>query len=226
MSMQMSARGLLFAACLAGCAPVQREQSYALAGVEDCAGVMAARGLRVYLLADQGWDELRFDGTAIRQSQAAGAPSGRIQRNDPDISHDIEERFPGESIRLATGEKLGFPAARSPDNKKWAAGILSEDRMSPTRLLIRDGAKFHRVDAIPGLRIETLAWSPQSDHVAVIEQNYDTRSRTFRDLISPHGVSYSDVVLRLYAPSGELACQTVVAKRKRTPQPLIEWSSE
>lgn len=212
--------------CFSGCAVTEPGLSYAAPGTTDCAGAIAAKGLRVYVLADEGWDEFRFDGSAIRQSTAAAATGRRIERNDPDISEDIEKRFPEAPRRLSSGEKLGFPAARSPDGQKWAAGILTTDRMSPTELLIKNGGAFHRVGAISKFRIETLAWSPRSDQIAVIAQNYDNRSRTFKDLISPHGVSYSDIVLRLFRPSGELICQTLIAKKRRTPQPLIEWLAE
>jgi hypothetical protein len=194
-----------------------------LTGVSDCSDRLGLTGLRVYLMRDNEWEEVKSQDGKIRTSKVDYEVVKRIPRNDPDISLNLEDRYPQEPKTLQTGEVLGFPAALSPDGRRWAAAVVSKDRLSPTALVIRNGESVRRIAALPGFRIETMAWNPASTQLAVIELNYDNSSRTALDLISPHGVQYSDVVLTVYAVSGQAECQQILALKRRTPSPVIEW---
>jgi len=174
-------------------------------------------------MRDNEWEEVKSQDGKIRTSKVDYEVVKRIPRNDPDISLNLEDRYPQEPKTLQTGEVLGFPAALSPDGRRWAAAVVSKDRLSPTALVIRNGESVRRIAALPGFRIETMAWNPASTQLAVIELNYDNSSRTALDLISPHGVQYSDVVLTVYAVSGQAECQQILALKRRTPSPVIEW---
>jgi hypothetical protein len=186
---------------LGGCAASEHIQLKP--GISSCVDISGLQGLRVYVWRDGGLDEFSFDKGMLRQSAIDSGPERRIPRNDPDVLEKIEVMYPSEGQLLPSGERLGFPAAQSPDRLKWAA--------------------VHRHSSLPGFRVETLAWSPQSDRLAIIERNFDNRARTPLDLISAHGVQYSDLVLSIYAASGKIVCQSLIASKRRTPQPKLEW---
>lgn len=223
MQMQMRTASRLVALIFLSACAATRQAPALVPGAPDCAVAGVADGLRVYLPGKNGWDRFSFQGGKLVQTISGSAPYSRIERNDPDVTAKLETRFPQAPHKLASGEKLGFPAARSPNARYWAAAVSSRDPESPKELVITDGSESHRVQALPGFRIETLAWSPQSDHLGVIEMNHDNRARTFKDLIAPHGVQYSDVVLSVYGSSGQLACQAIIVKDRYSEGPLIEW---
>jgi hypothetical protein len=206
---------------LGGCAASEHIQLKP--GISSCVDISGLQGLRVYVWRDGGLDEFSFDKGMLRQSAIDSGPERRIPRNDPDVLEKIEVMYPSEGQLLPSGERLGFPAAQSPDRLKWAAGVRSNNPLSPTEFVIREGAAVHRHSSLPGFRVETLAWSPQSDRLAIIERNFDNRARTPLDLISAHGVQYSDLVLSIYAASGKIVCQSLIASKRRTPQPKLEW---
>lgn len=190
-----------------------------------CTSLNSLAGLHAYVLGGRGYDEFRFGNGGLTTSQVAYDVPNRIVRNDPGVTEPFKDRFPGEVSRLASGEMLAFPAARTADNSKFAAAVVGAESYAPTQFVIRDGNAIHRVNSFAGFRIYSMAWSPHGNQLAVLQRSYDNSRRSLIDFLSPHGVQYSDILLTVFAPSGELKCQSVLVRSRPSAQSAMEWST-
>jgi len=125
--------------------------------------------------------------------------------------------------QIAKGEKLVAPYAPSEGGRGWATGIQAADSTGPTAILVRHDQSFRRFDGTQGYYIAALAWNTNSTMLAVLEDTYETKVRGLRDLVSPHPVPYSDVLLTAYQVSGEVVCRSLLLRDARYAQAKIIW---
>jgi len=195
-------------------------------GAPDCGSRSELVGLKIYVDQSAGMVKFAFGSGGISRTNVTDdTPLSRIPRNDPGMNflEEVQAAFPREPGRLPSGDLVGFPASSSPDGRRWAAAIIADDAGSPKEFVVRDGKDFHRLASTRGLHVATLAWSPDSMSLAVIEWNYQTTIRGFRDFVSPHPVPYSDIALSIYRASGELICQSILQTQARYASVRAEW---
>jgi hypothetical protein len=197
-------------------------------GTSACEGRPDLMGLSIYVFHAEANTRFSFDADGLTKTPVVDdATLARIPRNDPGLNFltSLQKAFPKEPSRLPTGELLGFPAASSPDGRKWAAAIISGTDKRTTELVIRNQTDFHRKRNLDGFDLGTLVWSPGSTLLAAIERRSTTSSKSIRDVLSPHPVPYSDIVLTIHRSSGDVLCQAVLVHGVRYASVRAEWLS-
>lgn len=214
------------AVALVGCTTAPKS-NYLDFGATNCGTSPVVNGLQVYVYHTAGTDKFSFGGGTMSRSPLGDESLlSKLPRNDPGLnqSRDIQTAFPREPRTLANGESLGFPAASSVDERRWAATIVG-GKSNLTEVVIRNGQTFHRVTTRSGYKVATLAWNPDASLLAVVQWNYRTATKGLGDLVSPHPVPYSDILLAVYRASGELVCQTGLLEQARYANSWIHWTN-
>lgn len=218
---------IAFAMAISGCASSPAMDDLR-PGVADCATASGLGGLDVYL--KQSWRAERFsfgDKGYIRVALNDDAWLKRVSRNSANQNslQSVQDAFPSLPARVPSGELLGFPVGSSPNGQYWAAALIQKKGdTSPKLVVVADGRSFERMASAPGFAISALAWSPDSERLALVEDTYEHKVKSFRDFVSPHPVPYSDVLLTVYRRSGHLVCQSMLSRDARYAIVGIEWS--
>jgi len=243
MRLQLDRRWFVFVgAVLAACAFLPSDVTLS-PGVSDCSVTTGLDNLHVYIRTDRKWQDFTFDGSKLVRSSTR-EPNSRnwnnnARRNFADFEgKDFGKEFPNETRVLNANQRLGFPAAYSPDKRSFAAVVITVDPTAalvanwnasqvPKRLILRSDTQEHRLGSLAGFSIYTLAWKPDSGRFAVIERNYDRTPRSPIAAITPDGgVVYSDVVLSVYDGSGVLVCQSLLASKVSDSSVEVDWTEK
>jgi hypothetical protein len=203
--------------------------------------------LHAYVRTSDRWQEFTFDGSKKVKVLTGELKSTRrnwrnnARQNFPDLEgENFGKEFPQETRNLSASERLGFPAAYSPDKHSFAAAVLAIDpaasvsnnlkaSLVPKKLLLRSNGQERRLDSLAGFSIYTLAWEPDSERIAIVESNYDRTPRSLGAFVEPSwdgGVVYSDIVLSVYQVSGTLFCQSLLASKVPNVTIAIDWGEE
>lgn len=216
---------LLSVSLLLGCQSFP-EDIRTRADVPDCKQIGSLRGLRIYIDQSGKTERIEFVDQSLKRSVVPeetwkGAPTaGSRWASESSLS----EAFAPKSMRLPEGGHPVLPVAVSSSAKLAAAGIaLRDNQASPEGVVIRQDGNFRRINGTPGYSVGSLAWSPDSSRLAVVEYNYKLMTRSFRDFVSPHPVPYSDMLLTVYKASGEAICQSGLVADARYGTSKIEW---
>jgi hypothetical protein len=216
-----------FAMSIAGCASSPAIDDLR-PGVADCATATGLGGLDVYL--KQSWRAERFSFSDKGFTRSALSDDAWLKRASSNSANQnslqsLQDAFPRLPARLPSGELLGFPAGTSPDGQRWAAALIhKKGDTSPKEIVVADGRSYERMTSAPGFAVSALAWSPDSERLALIEDTYKHDVKSFRDFVSPHPVPYSDVLLSVYRRTGQLVCQSMLSRDARYAIASIEWS--
>ena len=206
------------------------------AQVENYAARRDLNGLSVYLRQPDGWHEYGFgDGKLIDNL----LPSNRKIASDiPDNNHVtneihelmyFEKKF-GRSPNVSTDLKLAFPAEISPDRQWIAAALQSRPQFNPPPIAvaIQEMKGEGRVLIYPQWSIETLAWAPTSDRVALVEEMRNRTPGRPSELIT--GIfgwrgrgNYNDVAVSVYSQAGNLVCRTILGEHIEDNIERITW---
>ncbi|HEY7194092.1 MAG TPA: hypothetical protein VH439_10170 [Gemmatimonadales bacterium] len=183
-------------------------------------------GLSVLVYHDGKVDAFSVQGNTLEQREVSTVVLESYPDNDPGMNYrkDLQAVYAGLPRNLPTGEPLGFPAAISPNGKRWAATIIS-DPARLTQLVMSDGAGTVRVSSAPGFDLHSVAWSPDSSIMAIVETKTDVRIRNLRDLISPHAITYSDVLLAVHDATGGPVCRYLLMKEARYSYAKMRWTT-
>jgi hypothetical protein len=210
-----------FAGCAISDVPIEHSLRDGLA---TCFATPGLDGLHVYLYVDGGWRDYA--------SGKTGTPSApqieRVSRNDPGLdaaSVNFRDRFPDQAgnVPMSGRERLLFPAAYSPNKRFFVAAVGAGSKGVGTELLLRT-ERDRRIAAIAGFHFENLVWSPDSRLIAVLEKRIDSRPRSFRALVAPHGVQYDDVVLTVIDTRGTPICQAALVEKRPDVSTRLEWN--
>jgi len=217
-----------FATAIAGCASSPTMDDLR-PGVADCATASGLGGLEVYLKQSWRAELLSFGdkGYNTRAELSDDAWLKRASRKSANQNslQSVQDAFPSLPARLPSGELLGFPAGTSPNGQYWAAALIQKKGdTSPKKVVVADGRSYERMTSAPGFAVSALAWSPDSERLALVEDTYEHKVKSFRDFVSPHPVPYSDVLLTVYRRSGQLVCQSMLSRDARYAIVGIEWS--
>jgi len=194
--------------------------------LQGCEKNPSLQGLRIYI--DQSWkaERIEFDGNGLTRTVLSEDAWKNISSQGSlwDSAQSLQGAFPAQGGRLSTNEKLMLPAAISPNRQFGVAGLaVKESDSRPKSVVIRANGDHRRIAGTPGYSIGAVAWGPGSTRLALVEFNYKTMVRSFRDFVSPHPVPYSDFIVTVYRATGEAICQSALVADARYGTSKIEW---
>jgi hypothetical protein len=228
---------LILVPLLAGCTATASDR---VAGVRGCVSAAEANGLRAFLTAGGRTELLEFksDGllrSEVRDFQLSGGIENATRNFHDWRGSEFRGKFPAAPTISASKERLGFPAAYSPDGRGFAAAIVTVEphggpsvnanlAQVPSALLLKAEGSDRRLSSSNGFSFYALAWKPDSSLVASIEQNYDRTPRSPLAVIVPDGgIVYSDVLLRVFDMSGSIVCQSLLASKASNSRVFLQW---
>jgi len=211
-------------------------------GARDCSSVEGLKNLHVYIWTADRWRKFVVQGaTVVLAPPGEPAAGSEFLRNNSRRNYfdfegaEFDKTFAPEKHGLSKTERLGFPAAYSRDTRKFVAAVIAVDpsgslvsngeaARTPKQLMLRYDAETRRLNSLAGFSIYALAWSPDSTRIAVVERNYDNTARSPIAALTPHGVSYSDVVVSVYTATGTMVCQSLIVPKIPDASVAVDWS--
>jgi hypothetical protein len=206
------------------------------AQVENCTAMRDLIGLSVYLRRTDGWHEYSFGGGKLIDNLlpssrriASDIPGNNQAANETHELMYFEKRF-SRSPNVSNDLKLAFPAEISPDRQWIAAALQSRPQFNPPPIAvaIQEMKGEGRVLIYPQWSIETLAWAPTSDRVALVEERRNRAPGRPSELIT--GVfgwrgsgNYNDVAVSVYSRAGNLVCRTILGDHIEDNIERITW---
>ena len=197
-----------------------------LSGVQDCRTKPLPGNLRIYIFHNYAAEvfELHDGGLSISEYSPSAfwdLPKEGSRLPAPwDIQALLGAQGPGSD------EEFYPPLSRRVEAGKWASGVVPRHSNLSAKAIVVHGPNVdRRIQGSVGFSIAALAWSADTSLLAVLEDTYDTTTRSFRDFISPHPVPYADFLLTVYrVTSGDVVCQALLIRDARYSASKIAWN--